>query len=107
MRSITRIIAAVAVALTLAAGTSIASAVEFNEDSHGTYVDVAPSGGQGTPAAVSPTIVRVTPASNGFDWGDAAIGAAGGAALVLLLGGGLAVSQRRTHDVGPSGMRHA
>jgi hypothetical protein len=38
----------------------------------------------------------VTTRNAGFDWGDAGIGAAGGAALAMLcLGGGLAISQRR------------
>ena len=36
------------------------------------------------------------PDNNGFDWGDAAIGAAAGLALTLLVvGGGIAVSRRR------------
>ena len=39
----------------------------------------------------------VTVASNGFDWGDAGIGAAGGLALAMLgVGAGLAMSQHRT-----------
>ncbi len=33
---------------------------------------------------------------SGFDWGDAAIGAAAGLALTLLVGGGIAVSRRRS-----------
>lgn len=46
-------------------------------------------------ASPAPAIVRVTP-SNGFDWGDAGIGAAGGLALAVVgFGGGLAASQRR------------
>ena len=41
-------------------------------------------------------VVRVQTPRSGFDWGDAGIGAAGGAALAMLgLGGALAVSQRR------------
>jgi hypothetical protein len=40
-------------------------------------------------------IVRV-PASGGFDWGDAGIGAAGGFGLSMLaIGGGLVITQRR------------
>ena len=52
-----------------------------------------------TIAKVSSTqpVVRVLTPSNGFDWGDAGIGAAGGLALSIIgLGGALAVSQRRT-----------
>ncbi len=42
-------------------------------------------------------VVRLQAPGNGFDWGDAGIGAAGGVALSLIgLGGALAVSQRRT-----------
>ncbi|MFZ1993376.1 MAG: hypothetical protein WAU75_04645 [Solirubrobacteraceae bacterium] len=44
-----------------------------------------------------PPLVRLQAPGNGFDWGDAGIGAAGGVALSLIgLGGALAVSQRRT-----------
>jgi hypothetical protein len=44
-----------------------------------------------------PLLVRLQAPGNGFDWGDAGIGAAGGVALSLIaLGGALAVSQRRT-----------
>lgn len=47
-------------------------------------------------ASPSPTIVRLSPASGGFDWGDAGLGAAGGFALSMLaVGGVLAVTQRR------------
>jgi hypothetical protein len=47
-------------------------------------------------ASVSPTIVRLSPASGGFDWGDAGVGAAGGFALSMIaVGGVLAVTQRR------------
>jgi hypothetical protein len=62
----------------------------------GTYVRqekqlVAPSS-----ASVAPTIVRLSPASGGFDWGDAGVGAAGGFALSMLgIGGVLATTQRR------------
>lgn len=41
-------------------------------------------------------IVRVTVPANGFDWGDAGIGAAGGVAITMLVvGAGLTLSQRR------------
>ena len=51
--------------------------------------DTASTGGQ-------PTTVRVTTHNNPFDWGDAAIGAAGGLVISLLIVGGVAVSQRRS-----------
>ena len=49
-----------------------------------------------TPTAIpaagdAPTVVR---ADDGFDWGSAAIGAGGGAAIVLLSVGGLAATTR-------------
>ena len=41
-------------------------------------------------------VVRITAPANGFDWGDAAIGAAGGLALAMLgVGGGLVISHQR------------
>jgi hypothetical protein len=41
-------------------------------------------------------VVRIQAPPSGFDWGDAAIGAAGGFALSLIaVGGALVVSQRR------------
>jgi hypothetical protein len=47
--------------------------------------------------SAAPPVVRVQAPANGFDWGDAGIGAAGGLALSLIgVGGVLAVSQRRT-----------
>ena len=40
-------------------------------------------------------VVRIQTPPNGFDWGDAGIGAAGGLALAMIgLGGALVVSQR-------------
>ncbi len=49
-----------------------------------------------TPASAPQAVVRIQTPPNGFDWGDAAIGAAGGLALAMIgLGGALAVSQRR------------
>ena len=49
-----------------------------------------------TPASAPQAVVRITTPPNGFDWGDAGIGAAGGLALATIgLGGALALSQRR------------
>jgi hypothetical protein len=80
------------VALGLAAGAAPASAKPLELIDHNS----ASARTQATNPSAPPTIVRIT-ASNGFDWGDAGIGAAGGLALSMVgLGGALAVSQRRT-----------
>jgi hypothetical protein len=43
-----------------------------------------------------PAVVHVTTNSNQFDWGDAAVGAAGGLVISpLIIGGGVVVTQRR------------
>lgn len=67
---------------------------------------VPPGNSTSTPATAAsvstpPTIVHVTAANSGFDWGDAAIGAAGGIVLSMCaLGGALAISQRRARRTG-------
>jgi hypothetical protein len=49
-----------------------------------------------TPASAPQAVVRIQTPPNGFDWGDAGIGAAGGLALAMIgVGGALVVSQRR------------
>ena len=62
--------------------------------------------GQITVPATQPTIVRVSESNDGFDWGDAGIGAGGAFALSIIgLGGALVVSQRRgprTRDTAPT-----
>jgi len=45
----------------------------------------APTTSAAAPSNRTPVVVRVT--NGGFNWGDAAIGAAGGSALTLLAGG--------------------
>ncbi|MGN6171149.1 MAG: hypothetical protein ACTHQQ_23720 [Solirubrobacteraceae bacterium] len=53
----------------------------------------------GSPAA------RASVPDSGFDWGDAGIGAAGGFAIAMLgVGGGLALSQRRSRRPGTSAL---
>ena len=48
-----------------------------------------------TPGSATQAVVRIQTPPNGFDWGDAGIGAAGGVALAMIgVGGALAVSQR-------------
>lgn len=57
-----------------------------------------------TPSAYAPVatqMVAPTAGETGFDWGDAAIGAAGGVGLSVLLGGGLGVAQRRRRQASP------
>ena len=49
-----------------------------------------------TPGSAPQAVVRIQTPPNGFDWGDAGIGAAGGLALAMIgVGGALVVSQRR------------
>ena len=56
----------------------------------------ATAGGDFLAPAAPPAVVHVQAPQNGFDWGDAGIGAAGGVALALLgVGGALAISQHR------------
>jgi hypothetical protein len=100
MITIRRIIAAVSAAILLAAGAGPAWAGEFNVDKQGSIVRV-PSHVSPLASPVQsapPTIVHIATAG-GFNWGDAAIGAAAGVAIAfLLVGGGLVLTQR-----GPGG----
>ena len=106
MTSIRRIAILISAVIALAASTGTALAAQFNENGKGSYIDVPPASGQtfvssGQPAR--PTIVHVTAAS-GFNWGDAAIGAAAGIAIaILVVGGGLVATQHRPG----SHVRHA
>jgi hypothetical protein len=60
---------------------------------------LAPSSSSQTPVNTAPGSTPTATASNGFDWGDAGIGAAGGLAIsVLGIGGALALSQRRSRN---------
>ena len=81
MSNATRIVATAATALALAAPTAGARpATEApNHNSPGTVEAPAPG---------------ATPSSNGFDWGDAAIGAGGVLGLVVLFSAGAAVTGR-------------
>jgi hypothetical protein len=53
-----------------------------------------------TPAArVVPAVAPpATSGANGFEWGDAGLGAAGMLGIVGLVGGGLVLTARRRHD---------
>jgi hypothetical protein len=72
--------------------------------SSGPRSEVVSGAGYGSGTA-APTVVRVVDGASGFDWVDAAIGAAGGIALSMLgLGGARGVSQYRTrHTAALSG----
>jgi hypothetical protein len=109
-----RIIAGISVAAALAAGAGPASAGQFNVNNKGGYVQVPPKSAvaieQQRDTTGAPAVVRVTAAGGGLDWGDAAIGAGAGVAIsALLLGGGLAVAERRSGGIRRSDghIRHA
>lgn len=99
-----RMTTGIVVALALGTSAATASARPFDLNPAGSYVPAGTASMQATAPLTSPsppTIVRVTARNGGFDWGDAGIGAAGGLALSIVgLGGGLAVSQRRTRRTG-------
>jgi hypothetical protein len=58
---------------------------------------VRPNPDEQYPAPAPTTIVRTTTPTDGFDWGDAGIGAAAGVALSMIgLASAVTVSQRRT-----------
>jgi hypothetical protein len=60
------------------------------------YSSAGLNGHANSPTGGVPAVVHVTTHSNAFDWGDAAIGAAGGLVISLLIAGGaVLVSQRR------------
>jgi hypothetical protein len=94
-----RIITSVLVVIGLAASSSSALARPFDLNANGSYVPAgSPSMQTQAAAPVSqPTVVRVSAPANGFDWGDAGIGAAGGVALTMVgVGGALVASGRRS-----------
>lgn len=100
MTTTNRITTSIVVALALGASAAPASARPFDLNANGSQVLAQTGSTPATSQAATPppaTIVRITAHTSGFDWGDAGIGAAGGLALSMVgLGGGLAVSQRRT-----------
>ena len=106
-----RITTGIVAAVALATSAAPASAGQFDLNANGSYVPAGAASMQAHSRATIPspptaplTIVRVTPRDNGFDWGDAGIGAAGGFAVSMIgLGGVLAVSQRRTRQTGHTG----
>ncbi|MGZ4307106.1 MAG: hypothetical protein ACXVFQ_22610 [Solirubrobacteraceae bacterium] len=60
------------------------------------YSSAGLNGHVSSPTGGIPAVVHVTTHSNPFDWGDAAIGAAGGLVISLLIvGGAVLASQRR------------
>ncbi|HEY2202599.1 MAG TPA: hypothetical protein VGH56_11970 [Solirubrobacteraceae bacterium] len=106
MTTTRRIVAVVCTVIALAACAGPACAGTMNLNGNGSYVESPPTHAQvqytSSGQAATPAIVHVTEAS-GFDWGDAAIGAAAGIAIAaLLVGGGLTLAQHRQ-----GGVRHA
>ena len=64
---------------------------------------VVPSSSSQTPVNATPTSPPTATASDGFDWADAGIGAAGGLAISIVgIGGALALSQRRARRTRPT-----
>lgn len=100
-----RIVSVVSTVIALAASSGTALAAPFNENGKGSYVEVPPAQTVAASGhAVQPTIVHVTTVAGGFNWGDAAIGAAAAVAIaILVIGGVLVLTQHR-----PGGhVRHA
>jgi hypothetical protein len=93
-----------ATASSTAAGPAANDASPSTPTTSGPRSEVVSGGGYGSGTA-APTIVRVVDGNSGFDWGDAAIGAAAGIVLSMLgLGGAHGVSQYRTrHTAALSG----
>jgi hypothetical protein len=86
-----------AAVIALAAGAGPASARFLDLNPNGSHV---PAPTQAVAPSAPPAVVHVTADANGFDWGDAGIGAAGGLTISMVgLGGGLVVSQRRARRV--------
>jgi hypothetical protein len=64
---------------------------------------LAPSSSSQTPVNAAASSPPTATASDGFDWGDAGIGAAGGLAISIVgIGGALTLSQRRTRRTRPT-----
>lgn len=106
MTTTRRIAAVVCTAIALAACAGPAFAGTMNLNGNGSYVESPPTGAHvqytSSDQGAAPAIVHVTE-SSGFDWGDAAIGAAAGIAIAaLLVGAGLTLTQHRQ-----GGIRHA
>ena len=98
---------ATGIVATLALATAApASATPWNPNSTDPSIPIRPAP---EPAMIAPAPTRagngavvVITERNGFDWGDAGIGAAGGTALAFLgLGGALVISERRPHHTRP------
>ena len=97
--------AALAVA-TLAAPASAATASGSHQRSAGestirAYQDLrspdARDAAEGRTTYVVPPLVKLTPGRDGFDWGDAAIGAAGASGLLAIsLAGAMTLRRRQT-----------
>jgi hypothetical protein len=90
---------ALALALTLALGAAVPAAASAR-------LDLNPQRAPSTSPRPAVQIVRVS-APGGFDWGDAAIGAAGALGLSMLaLGGGAVITARRRQTPHTSSPQH-
>ncbi|MDQ6819814.1 MAG: hypothetical protein M3076_05650 [Actinomycetota bacterium] len=104
------ITAGVVLALALGASAAPASARPFDINPNGSYVPAGSVSMQAPSRSATPIVpagtsnlrsARPTVASSpdGFQWGGAGIGAAGGVVLSMIgVGGALAMSQRRTRS---------
>jgi hypothetical protein len=76
--------------------TAAAQAFAYKPPASARYSPAALNGYVSSPTNRAPAVVHVTTHDNPFDWGAAAIGAAGGLATsLLIIGGGIVVTQRR------------
>ncbi len=93
-----RIVPAAAVALALTVGAAPATARPNYlgaAQSANVRAGTQPPAQASTRPAPAATVVRIIPASGGFDWADAGIGAAGGLALSILgIGTALVLTDR-------------
>jgi hypothetical protein len=81
------------------AQTAASHAFAYKPAASGQYSTAALNGSVGSPTNGGPAVVHVTTHENPFDWGDAAIGAAGGLVISLLIvGGAVVVTRRRQHE---------
>ena len=73
-----------------------APATVYSRPDKSLFPIATPYSGDTANATAPHAVVRARTPGNGFDWGDAGIGAAGGLALAMLgVGGGLVISHHR------------
>jgi hypothetical protein len=78
------------------AETAASHASAYQPAQSARYTTAGLNGYVSSPTSGGPAVVHVTTHSNPFDWGDAAIGAAGGLVIsLMIIGGVVVVTQRR------------